>query len=153
MRAVPSAVWPCSMAQCTVRNLLRGNAFRVPHLLALSHDLHAYFLYGLKNSREQIAVFRLTHHLVMMPDDGYFGLIGAMFMADNHVRLPLPLSGVEKIRDLLKFGFQFNGLRRVQRHVAPRVSDFHVDYSRTRRWCVDGIFRSSRYFATVRRVT
>src|ERR1035438_2005856 len=96
--------------------------------------------------------------MIEIPHRG-FGMMQMPFERQNHVRLAFALA-VQELADLGKSRFQLLQLGWRQFHLPARVCDFHrsalsrnCHYSRTRRWWVDGIFISSRYFATVRRVT
>src|ERR1022692_3586823 len=96
--------------------------------------------------------------MIEIPHCG-FGMMQMPFERQNHVRLAFAFA-VQELADLGKSRLQLFQLGRRQFHLPARVCDFHRStlsricaYSRTRRWWVDGIFISSRYFATVRRVT
>src|ERR1039458_4189160 len=91
--------------------------------------------------------------MIEIPHRG-LGTMQMPFERQNHVRFAFALT-VQELADLGKSRFHFLQLGWRQSPPPARVCDFHrsalfrmCHYSRPRRWWVEGIFMSSRYFAT-----
>src|SRR5258705_5707039 len=127
------------------------------------------------DGREQIGIRPRCDHGMVVIIHRDLSSVTAAFKSQDDVRLALVLA-IEKLAQFCGSRFDLLQLRRSQLYLLARIRDSHVPsnletlgarrdgrrltrrrpgaaYFRVRLWCVDGIFMSSRYFATVRRVT
>src|SRR5580698_5145362 len=150
------------------------DALGIPPLGANFDGLLLQFFHGGVYGGSKVHVGANTHQLVIMIIYRDFGLVQMPFQRQDHVRFTL-FTSIQKFAHLGKPRFNFLELGWSQFHLSACICDLHGAsvlfnirplpqgrgsvtqpgrrQGRTRLWCVDGIFISSRYLATVRRVT